>query len=74
MTPEQREYFEERAAIREFDGGIPRAEAERLAMQDLAVRGQPRSPWDASKTHRIGRCEAIAGPRDRSHTGGNTNR
>jgi hypothetical protein len=30
MTPEQ-EAFEERAAIMEYDGNLPRAEAERLA-------------------------------------------
>ncbi len=28
------ELFEERAAIREFDGGLPRADAERLAAHD----------------------------------------
>ena len=30
-----REAFEERAAIREFDGGFDRQEAERLAIADL---------------------------------------
>ena len=30
-----REAFEERAAIREFDGGFNRKEAERLAIADL---------------------------------------
>ena len=29
------EWFEERAAIREFDGGMTRAEAERLAAEDI---------------------------------------
>ncbi|WP_027794284.1 hypothetical protein [Paraburkholderia acidipaludis] len=29
-----REWFVERAAIREFDGGLPRPEAERLALED----------------------------------------
>lgn len=29
-----REWFAERAAIREFDGGLPRPEAERLALED----------------------------------------
>lgn len=28
------EFYEERAGVREFDGGYPRAEAERLAFQD----------------------------------------
>lgn len=31
--------FEERAAIREFDGGYPRHEAERLARTDLNIEG-----------------------------------
>ena len=33
-----REHFEERAAIREFDGGAPRDEAEALAVGDVALR------------------------------------
>ena len=33
-------HFDERAGIREFDGGFPRAEAERLAREDtIAVLG-----------------------------------
>jgi len=35
MTPDEQEYFEERAAIREFDGIMPRKEAERLACLDI---------------------------------------
>lgn len=31
MTPEQREIYEERAAIMEYDGGLSRPEAERRA-------------------------------------------
>lgn len=38
-TELDREHFEERAAIREFDAGFPRAEAERLARE--AVRDHP---------------------------------
>jgi hypothetical protein len=34
LPREWREAFEERAAIMEFDGQLPRAEAERLAMAD----------------------------------------
>jgi hypothetical protein len=30
-------FFDERAAIREFDGKTPRAEAEALALQDTAA-------------------------------------
>jgi hypothetical protein len=33
-----REAFEERAAIMEFDGGLTRAEAERLARLDVSAR------------------------------------
>lgn len=32
LTPEELEEFEERAGIMEFDGGLPRAEAERRAL------------------------------------------
>ena len=32
------EAFDERAAIREFDGGFPRTQAEQLAKQDLENR------------------------------------
>ena len=35
MTEDQREHFNERAAIMEFDGGLPRQYAERLAMQEI---------------------------------------
>lgn len=35
MTQDQRERFEERAAIYEFDGGLPRAEAERQAWKEV---------------------------------------
>jgi hypothetical protein len=30
-------HFDERAAIREFEGGFPREEAERLAIQDVTA-------------------------------------
>jgi len=35
MTEDQREHFNERAAIMEFDGGLSREDAEYLAMQDV---------------------------------------
>lgn len=38
-----RELFEERAAIMEYDGGLPRAEAERLAWLDVGG-GWPLEP------------------------------
>lgn len=37
MNKIDREAFEERAAIMEFDGGLSRAEAERLAAESLGV-------------------------------------
>ena len=42
MTDDEKEHYEERAAIMEFDGGLPRAEAEKLALQD--VLSNPPSP------------------------------
>lgn len=33
MTPDEREEFEERAAIMEFDGKMPRRDAEQLAYE-----------------------------------------
>lgn len=35
--PDRREELEERAAIREFDGGLPRPEAELAALRDLGL-------------------------------------
>jgi hypothetical protein len=35
LDADQREWFEERCAIREYDGGLPRAQAEHLAWSDL---------------------------------------
>ena len=35
VTEDLRDRYEERAAIMEFDGGLPRAEAEKLALQDV---------------------------------------
>ena len=35
MTDDEREYFNERAAIHEFDAGHTRAEAEQMAEADL---------------------------------------
>ena len=47
MTPTEREEFEERAAIAEYDGKLPRVEAERIARQCLE-RSQ-RLPLDDRK-------------------------
>jgi hypothetical protein len=35
LTPDERELWGERAAIREYDGGFDTAEAERLALLDV---------------------------------------
>ena len=37
MTADQREAYEERAAILEFDAGMNRPEAEREAMRQLGI-------------------------------------
>jgi hypothetical protein len=38
VTDEEREHFEERAAIRQYHGEQSREEAERGAVQDIVVR------------------------------------
>lgn len=38
MISDALEHFEERAAVMEFDGGLPREEAERLALAEVAAR------------------------------------
>ena len=38
MTRDEREEFEERSAIREFDGGCSLEEAERLAAEEIAAK------------------------------------
>lgn len=40
----RREWIEERAAIREFDAGIPRAAAEVMARLDWQERQRPKPP------------------------------
>lgn len=45
LTPDQREAFEERAAILEYDAGFPRRTAERLALAEvLAQARRPTAP------------------------------
>lgn len=53
-VPDEIEFFEERAAIREFDGGQARANAESGALRETAERyGKPASKrvdqWRKSK-------------------------
>lgn len=43
-----REYFEERAAVRQYDGGLSRAEAEAGALDDLAQQWRSENPLPAS--------------------------
>ena len=52
MTPDEHEEFEERAAIMEYDGGLPREEAERRARECVgnAVPGVTETPTSASET------------------------
>lgn len=51
VTPMDREAYEERAAIMEFEGGLPRDEAEAkalaLAIRAAELRAQGWSPWNA---------------------------
>lgn len=45
LTPDQREAFEERAAILEYDAGFPRRTAERRALAEvLAQARRPTAP------------------------------
>jgi len=44
MTADQREAYEERAAILEFDAGMIRPEAEREAMQQLGITPEDLEP------------------------------
>jgi len=41
LTPAEREAYEERAAIIEYDGGLTRAMAERLAMRQITDAQKP---------------------------------
>lgn len=38
MTDNDKDHYEERAAIREYDAKYPREEAERLAMEEVEKR------------------------------------
>jgi len=40
LNNDLREYFEERAAIREFDGDLPRNGAEAIALLDTSAAGR----------------------------------
>lgn len=40
LSLDEAAYFDERAAIREYDGGLPRAAAERLAWLDVLAARQ----------------------------------
>ena len=42
LSEEEREFYEERAAIAEFDGGLSRTDAERQAMQEVRARRNKR--------------------------------
>ncbi len=38
LSDAEREEYEERAAIMEYDGGLPRAEAERMALERILAK------------------------------------
>ena len=38
LSKKEREEYEERAAIMEYDGGLPRAEAERMALERILAK------------------------------------
>jgi hypothetical protein len=40
LPPDLYEYWQERAGIREFDGGLPRSKAEALALADVLGNGE----------------------------------
>ena len=40
LTPDQREAFEERAAILEYDAGLPRRTAERRALSEVLAQAR----------------------------------
>lgn len=44
LTPDERVDYEERAAIREYDGGLSREEAEAAALADVLRQRQHRRP------------------------------
>lgn len=57
LLPEERESFEERAAILEFDGKLSRARAERLALGDPLQSDQPKpcAPLSTAGSQRASR-------------------
>ncbi len=57
MTPDQREAYEERAAILEFDAGMSRADAEKMAALDVAV-----AMLEQCKRRRLERQERLGIP------------
>ncbi len=59
VTDDQKEQFEERAAIMEFDGGLPRVEAEKLALQDVGGNLSPKAIPECPQDERYGTKEAI---------------
>ena len=54
MNADLRERYEERAAIMEFDGGLPRAEAEKLALQDVLSNSPSLAAQECMQNARYG--------------------
>lgn len=60
MTDAEREWYEERAAIMEFDGGLSRAEAEKAAREALGFRLQALGTANPEAEEAVGcRLEAV---------------
>jgi len=57
-------YFEERAAIREHDGGFAKSEAERLAFDDTLTYWLAAHPPPASALERCVHCRGVHRPYD----------
>ncbi|MEQ1707793.1 MAG: hypothetical protein ABL864_05630 [Terricaulis sp.] len=55
-----RDYFEERAAIREHDGGLSRADAEAGALADCVARWRALNPLPASGDDACAHCGGAA--------------
>lgn len=54
MTDDKKENYEERAAIMEFDAGLTRREAEKLALQDVLGNLSPQAIHELPQDSRYG--------------------
>jgi hypothetical protein len=49
LSEDERDNYEERAAIKEYDGGMSRETAESQALQEITATAWPKSPCDNIK-------------------------